>query len=64
MEFLGTIQSQHVGQKPLMAADKAFASKVMSAIGPIQRGDIGKQAWLNNGVVQVENRHQRDARLA
>lgn len=35
-----------------------------SAIGPIQAQDVGKRVYTVDGIIQVENDNQRDARLA
>lgn len=47
-----------------LGGNSGLASDFEVAFGPVQRGDIGKRVYYVNGVMQMENEEQRDARQA
>lgn len=47
-----------------LGGNSGLASDFVEAFGPAQRGDIGKQVFRVNGVMQMENDEQRATRLA
>lgn len=68
MKLLFTIGAEHVGHSTVrLVACKCCGSSrtisLASAIGRPMAIDIGKRVYDNDGVIQVENNAQRDARL-
>jgi len=66
-QYLFTIRAKHVGRGGLfdnLDRTGTEASIAREAIGTILRADIDKQVFRVDGVVQVENNAQRNARLA
>jgi hypothetical protein len=47
-----------------LGGNSGTAVDFVEAFGPAQRGDIGKRVFRVDGVMQMENDEQRDARLA
>lgn len=64
-KYLCTIGPEDVGKAVLsryVDERRKVAAHVGSAIGQVQKRDIGKRVYNVNGVVQVENDEQRDRR--
>lgn len=59
--YLCTITADMLNWKG--TTDRALVLRISQAIGGIQKQDIGKQVYDNDGTIQVENNEQRDARL-
>lgn len=47
-----------------LGGNSGLATDFVEAFGPAQRGDIGKRVYYVDGVMQMENEEQRDARQA
>lgn len=65
--FLFTITDEHVGHSNVrIRCDSCGHTEnhyVASAIGPVQKQDVGKRVYRVDGVIQVENNEQRDKRM-
>lgn len=60
--YLFTIAAEHVGRGNVKLADRNVY--LAGCFGLVQQRDIGKRVFDVNGVIQVENDEQRDARIA
>ena len=55
------IQSTDIGKRFLRAFGRGWS--LSDVLGYVQRGDVGKRLYLVDGILQVENNEQRDARV-
>ncbi len=62
MKFLLAITKQDIGKTHIKVALYKQAVDVGSAIGPVQKIDVGKYVYASEGIIQVESSEQRDER--
>ena len=55
------IEPDDIGKRFLRAFGRGWA--LSDVLGYVQRGDVGKRLYLVDGILQVENNEQRDARV-
>jgi hypothetical protein len=60
--YLFTIEPHHIGKSWIKVGTHGYS--VSGFLGRVLPGDIGKRVFRVNGILQVENDQQRDARLA
>ena len=61
MSYVLTIQTSDIGKTNLKSHGVTY--RVGDVIGPVQICDIGKRVYEVDGILQVENNEQRDARM-
>lgn len=70
-KYLTTITGDDIGKHTIAGGRRcescgraSYSVHIASAIGPVQRIDVGKRVYRVDGVIQVENDDQRNRRLA
>jgi len=58
--FLYEIAERH--RRPVTREDRQQAFAIMSALGRILPGDLGKRVYLTGSIIQIENDEQRAKR--